>query len=56
LAIEALRTLSLLSDDALLVAECSSRAALADNYGMLLKIDRRVYGDTALEFFAREPQ
>jgi 16S rRNA (guanine(966)-N(2))-methyltransferase RsmD len=56
LAIEALRTLSLLSDDALLVAECSSRAALADNYGMLLKIDRRVYGDTALEFFARESQ
>jgi 16S rRNA (guanine966-N2)-methyltransferase len=51
---EALNALSLLSDEALLVAECSARTPLAERYGMLVRIDRRVYGDTALEFFIRE--
>lgn len=54
--IEALCSLSLLSDEALLVAECSSRSPLAERYGMFVRMDRRVYGDTALEFFVREPQ
>jgi 16S rRNA (guanine(966)-N(2))-methyltransferase RsmD len=49
-------TLSLLSNEALLVAECSSRMSLAEQYGMFVRVDRRVYGDTALEFFARESQ
>ena|SRR6185369_3026191 len=51
---EALSSLSLLSGEALLVAECSARIPLAERYGMLVRIDRRVYGDTALEFFVRE--
>ncbi len=51
---EALSTLSLLSDEGLLVAECSARTALAKRYDSLVRIDRRVYGDTALEFFVRE--
>jgi 16S rRNA (guanine966-N2)-methyltransferase len=51
---ESLSSLLLLSDGGLLVAECSARIPLAERYGMLLRIDRRVYGDTALEFFVRE--
>lgn len=51
---EALSSSSLLSDQALLVIECSSKMPLAERYGMLVSIDRRIYGDTALEFFARE--
>jgi len=51
---EALCSLSLLTGEALLVAECSARAPLAERYDMLVRIDRRVYGDTALEFFVRE--
>ena len=51
---EALSSLSLLSDGGLLVAECSARSLLAERYDMLVRIDRRVYGDTALEFFVRE--
>jgi len=53
---EALSSLSLLSDVGLLVAECSSRKMLAEHQGDLVKVDRRVYGDTALEFFVRESQ
>jgi 16S rRNA G966 N2-methylase RsmD len=46
--------LSLLSDGGMLVAECSARTPLSERYGMLVRMDRRVYGDTALEFFVRE--
>jgi 16S rRNA (guanine(966)-N(2))-methyltransferase RsmD len=53
---EALSALSLLSVGGLLVAECSSGTPLAERYDMLVKSDRRVYGDTALEFFVRESQ
>jgi 16S rRNA G966 N2-methylase RsmD len=52
--LEALNRLTLLSREALLVAECSSRTPLEDRYGMFVRIDRRVYGDIALEFFVRE--
>jgi 16S rRNA (guanine(966)-N(2))-methyltransferase RsmD len=51
---EAVSSLSLLSVGGLLVAECSSRDVLSEQQGELVKIDRRVYGDTALEFFVRE--
>jgi 16S rRNA (guanine(966)-N(2))-methyltransferase RsmD len=51
---EALSTLLLMSDQALLVIECSSRMPVAGRFGMLVRYDRRVYGDTALEFFTRE--
>jgi len=53
---DALSTLDLLSEHSLLVMECSSRAPVAEHVGMLVRIDRRVYGDTALEFFVRESQ
>ena len=53
---EALSSLLLLADGGLLVAECSSRAPLEQRYGMLVRVDRRAYGDTALEFFVRETQ
>jgi len=51
---EALSTLSLLADGGLLVVESSARSRPAEQYGLLARIDRRVYGDTALEFFMRE--
>jgi 16S rRNA (guanine966-N2)-methyltransferase len=51
---KALSSLPLLSGEALLVAECSVRIPLAERYDMFVRIDRRVYGDTALEFFVRE--
>lgn len=52
--IDGLCSLELLSDDALVVAECSTKNIMADRIGSLVKFDRRVYGDTTLEFFARE--
>lgn len=51
---DALISLKILSDDVLLVAECSARNPLDDRYGELVRSDRRVYGDVALEFFIRE--
>ena len=53
---QALDRLSLLSDHALLVMECSAKMPLAERYGILVRNDRRVYGDTALEFFVKESQ
>jgi 16S rRNA (guanine(966)-N(2))-methyltransferase RsmD len=52
--LEALSSFALLAGDGLLVAECSSRHLLAGQVGDLVKIDSRIYGDTALEFFVRE--
>lgn len=52
--LEYLSTLALLSENSLVVAECSVRSPLEDHYGQLVKYDRRVYGDCALEFFVRE--
>lgn len=52
--VEALSSFSLLDEAGLLVAETSARSPLADRFETLVKIDRRVYGETALEFFARE--
>lgn len=50
----ALSSFSLLAEGGLLVAECSARSPLADRFDTLVRIDRRVYGETALEFFAKE--
>jgi 16S rRNA (guanine(966)-N(2))-methyltransferase RsmD len=50
----ALSSLGLLASDALFVAECSMRNILPEAFGQLIKYDRRVYGDTALEFFTLE--
>ena len=52
--IEALDAAALLTPGAILVAECSVRKPLSGVYGGLKHFDRRVYGDTALEFFIQE--
>lgn len=51
---EALGDLSLLADDGLLIVECAARNPLPERLGTLNRVDRRVYGDTALEFFTLE--
>ena len=47
---------SVLSLGGLLAAECSARNPLQEAYGRLTRIDRRVYGDTAIELFVQEEQ
>jgi 16S rRNA (guanine966-N2)-methyltransferase len=49
-------SLSLLAAGGLFIAECASRSVLPERAGNLVKIDRRVYGDTALELFALEAE
>ena len=44
----------LLKPGAMLVAETSSRSPLPEKAGSLCRSDRRVYGDTAIEFFLAE--
>ncbi|HEX9080310.1 MAG TPA: 16S rRNA (guanine(966)-N(2))-methyltransferase RsmD [Desulfuromonadaceae bacterium] len=51
---EALCSLSLLAEGGLFVAEGASRNTLPDRLGPLVKDERRVYGDTALEFYILE--
>jgi 16S rRNA (guanine966-N2)-methyltransferase len=51
---EALCSLGLLDPNAQFVAECSRRNPLPESFGPLIKSDRRVYGETALEFFILE--
>lgn len=52
--LEVLDVRGLLSSGAVLVAECAVRNPLPESCGRLKLIDRRVYGTTALELFARE--
>ena len=51
---EMVSRLPLLDVEGLFVAECTFRNSLPDRHGALIKIDRRVYGDTALELFSKE--
>lgn len=51
---EMLCTLSLLAEGGLFIAECATRNVLPDHLGALVKDDRRVYGDTALELYVLE--
>ncbi len=44
----------LLTHDGILVAEAATRIPLPLNIGALRRFDRRVYGDTALEFYSME--
>ena len=46
--------LGLLTVDSLFIAECSVRNPLPGTVGTLIKTDRRVYGDTAIEFYNLE--
>lgn len=52
--LEALAGFSLIVAGGLLVVESSSRNVLADHVGSFVKIDHRVYGDTALELYVQE--
>lgn len=51
---ETLASLGILDTNALFVAECSTRKPLPGYFGQIIRFDRRVYGDTALEFFTTE--
>jgi len=51
---EAVGSLSLLADGGLLIVECAARNPQPERVGPLVRVDRRVYGDTALEFFTLE--
>lgn len=51
---ELLCSLNLLLNNSLFIAECSVRKCLPESIGPLTKQDRRVYGDTVLEFFTLE--
>lgn len=48
------RIFPLLSDKGMVVAEAASREPLPERVGRCYRIDRRVYGETALEFFVPE--
>jgi 16S rRNA (guanine966-N2)-methyltransferase len=54
--LEAVCSLSLLDVGGLFITECASRSILPERTGSLVKIDRRVYGDTALELYALEAE
>lgn len=52
--LETVGSADLLSPGSVLVAECSARNPLQEAYGLLKRLDRRVYGETALELFVLE--
>lgn len=52
--LETAGSLAIMDSHALFVAECSMRSPLPEKLGPLARLDRRVYGDTALEFFTME--
>lgn len=52
--LEAVGSADLLSPGSVLVAECSVRNPLQEAYGRLKRLDRRVYGETAVELFVLE--
>lgn len=51
---EALCSFELLNANAQFVVESPARKPLPESFGRLIKSDRRLYGDTALEFFTLE--
>jgi 16S rRNA (guanine(966)-N(2))-methyltransferase RsmD len=51
--LELLDRSGLLADKGLLVAEAAAKSPLPERIGGLFRIDRRLYGDTALEFYRR---
>jgi 16S rRNA (guanine(966)-N(2))-methyltransferase RsmD len=52
--LETLNSSGLLKSGSILIAECSVRNPLHDSYGLLKRLDRRVYGETVLELFVME--
>lgn len=53
---ELLSSQGLVAAGGLLVAECSARDILPEHTGSFVKLDRRVYGDTALELYLQEAE
>lgn len=53
---EALASSGLLASGSILIIECSVRNRLPETYGRLKRFDRRVYGETAIEFFTVEAE
>lgn len=45
---------NILAEGGLLVAETATRTPLPEHIGSLFRFDRRIYGDTALEFYSLE--
>jgi len=54
LVLETVGSAALLTPGSILVAECSARNNLQESYGKLKRLDRRVYGETALELLVQE--
>lgn len=54
--LEMLDSTGVLHPGSILVAECAVRKPLPELYGRLKRFERRVYGETALEFYAMEEQ
>lgn len=52
--LETIGSADLLTPGSVLVAECSVRNPLREAYGRLKRLDRRVYGETAVELFVLE--
>lgn len=52
--VTAVSDFSLLADDGLVIAESDRRSVLPEQIGSLTKIDRRVYGDSAIEIYLSE--
>ena len=53
--IELMSATAILAPDGLLVAETATRTPLPERIGQCIRSDRRIYGDTALDFFMLEP-
>lgn len=54
--LETLGSAGILQPGSILVAECSARNPLPESCGRLTRFDRRVYGQTSLEFFTLEEE
>lgn len=52
--LETLNSSGLLKSGSILIAECSVRNQLLESYGLLKRLDRRIYGETVLELFVME--
>ncbi len=50
---ETVDSTALLAPESILVAECSARIRLPETFGTLRCVDRRVYGETAIELFTQ---
>ncbi len=53
-ALEFLAASALIDETSLVIVETAAREELPDRFGRLREFDRRVYGDTAIAFFALE--